>query len=37
MLKFAYGISDFHKIITGGGYYCDRTQAIPYIETAAVV
>ena len=32
MITFPYGIWDFHEIATQGYYYCDRTQAIPYLE-----
>ena len=32
MITFPYGIWDFHEIATRGYYYCDRTQAIPYLE-----
>ena len=32
MMKFPYGISDFHKITTSGYFYCDRTDKIPLLE-----
>ncbi len=32
MMKFPYGISDFHKITTRGYFYCDRTDKIPLLE-----
>ncbi len=32
MLKFPYGISDFHKLITGGYWYVDRTEYIRDVE-----
>ncbi|MEE4357191.1 MAG: AAA family ATPase [Desulfococcaceae bacterium] len=31
-MKFPYGISYFERIITGGFYYCDRTDRIPLLE-----
>lgn len=31
-MKFPYGISDFHALITEGYYYCDRTDRIPLLE-----
>jgi hypothetical protein len=31
-MKFPYGITDFHKLITAGYYYADRTGLIPAIE-----
>jgi hypothetical protein len=33
-MKFPYGIADFHKLITGGYFYVDRTGLIPRIEDA---
>ncbi len=33
-MKFPYGVSDFHKIITGGYVYVDRTAHIRTIEEA---
>jgi hypothetical protein len=33
-MKFPYGIADFHKLITTGYYYVDRTGHIPAIEDA---
>ncbi len=33
-MKFPYGISDFHKIITQNYFYIDRTDRIPLIEEA---
>ena len=33
-MKFPYGISYFERIITGGFYYCDRTDRIPMLEKA---
>jgi len=33
-MKFAYGTSDFYKIITQGRFYVDRTDRIPLIEEA---
>ena len=32
MIKFPYGISDFHAIISDGYLYIDRTDRIPMIE-----
>ncbi len=32
MIKFPYGISNFHRIITEGYFYIDRTARIPLIE-----
>ena len=32
MLKFPYGISDFHKVITEGYFYIDRTDRIRLLE-----
>ncbi len=31
-MKFPYGISDFNTLITGGYFYCDRTNKIPLLE-----
>ncbi len=31
-MKFPYGISDFHALITEEFYYCDRTDRIPLLE-----
>ena len=31
-MKFPYGISDFKTVITGGYFYCDRTDKIPLLE-----
>jgi len=31
-MKYPYGVSDFEKIITGGYYYCDRTDRITMLE-----
>ncbi len=31
-MKFPYGIADFHKLITAGYFYVDRTGHIPRIE-----
>ena len=33
-MKFPYGISDFHKLVTGGFFYVDRTDHIRRIEDA---
>lgn len=33
-MKFPYGICDFHKIITEGYVYIDRTDRIPLLEEA---
>ncbi|MGH9837428.1 MAG: AAA family ATPase [Blastocatellia bacterium] len=33
-MKFPYGIADFHKLITAGYFYADRTAHIPIIEDA---
>ncbi|MGH9840906.1 MAG: AAA family ATPase [Blastocatellia bacterium] len=33
-MKFPYGIADFHRLITAGYYYADRTGHIPAIEDA---
>lgn len=33
-MKFPYGIADFHKLITTGFFYADRTGHIPAIEDA---
>jgi hypothetical protein len=33
-MKFPYGIADFHKLITSGYFYADRTGHIPAIEAA---
>ena len=33
-MKFPYGIADFHKLITGGYFYVDRTDHIRRIEDA---
>ncbi|WP_328985301.1 AAA family ATPase [Thiorhodovibrio winogradskyi] len=33
-MKFPYGTADFHKIITDGYYYADRTAHIRALETA---
>ena len=33
-MKFPYGLCDFHKIITEGYFYVDRTGRIPLIEEA---
>ncbi len=33
-MKFPYGITDFHKLITAGYFYVDRTSHIPAIEDA---
>ena len=33
-MKFPYGIADFHKLITSGYFYVDRTSHIPGIEDA---
>lgn len=33
-MQFPYGISDFHKLITEGYFYADRTHYIPLIERA---
>ncbi len=33
-MKLPYGVSDFEKLITGGYYYCDRTDRIPLLEEA---
>ena len=37
MLKFPYGIADFHTIITEGYYYVDRTDRIRLLEEAGKV
>ncbi len=31
-MKFPYGLCDFHKIVTQGFVYCDRTGYIPLLE-----
>nr|VFJ57195.1 MAG: Predicted AAA-ATPase [Candidatus Kentron sp. DK] len=33
-MKFPYGIADFHKIVTQGYFYVDRTDHIPLLEEA---
>ena len=33
-IKFPYGIADFHKLITGGYFYADRTDHIAALEQA---
>jgi hypothetical protein len=33
-MKFPYGIADFHKLITAGYFYVDRTGHIPRLEEA---
>jgi Predicted AAA-ATPase len=33
-INFPYGISDFHRLITSGYFYADRTGHIPLIEKA---
>jgi len=33
-MKFPYGMTDFRKIVTGGYFYCDRTDRIPFLEEA---
>ena len=33
-MKFPYGIADFHKLITGGYFYADRTGHLPLLEEA---
>ncbi len=32
MPKFPYGVSDFHKIVTEGYWYVDRTEYIRAVE-----
>jgi len=34
MLKFPYGVSDFHTLITENYFYVDRTHLLPAIEEA---
>ncbi|MEA3642955.1 MAG: AAA family ATPase, partial [Lamprobacter sp.] len=34
-MKFPYGTADFHKIITDGYYYADRTERIRTLETVS--
>jgi hypothetical protein len=34
LMRFPYGIADFHKIRDGGYFYVDRTDRIPLIEDA---
>jgi hypothetical protein len=34
MIKFPYGISDFHAISSAGYFYIDRTDRIPMLEAA---
>ena len=31
-MKFPYGMTDFGEIVTGGYFYCDRTDRIPLLE-----
>ncbi|HKK32370.1 MAG TPA: AAA family ATPase, partial [Desulfomicrobiaceae bacterium] len=33
-MKFPYGLTDFREIATGGYFYCDRTDRIPFLEEA---
>ncbi|MDM8514956.1 AAA family ATPase [Desulfobacterales bacterium HSG16] len=35
-MKFSYGISDFHELITQDYFYIDRSDRIPLIEEAGV-
>ncbi|MFQ5614934.1 MAG: AAA family ATPase [Anaerolineales bacterium] len=36
-MKFPYGLADFHKIITGGYHYLDRTERLRFVEEVGEV